>query len=164
MSIEAAVDDLRRLPYEDIGFAKIDHHRMLRCGAPEVIYGAGKTADQLAKIAAEYNRAPCVPLCGFYLYHSGSHNVACVQEAYAYAVGDIHPGMITTAFELLEGFPGIFGIEEWFNELFTRFSAPLVFSSRIGFLQRSRVLEQNSTDIPCSILRINRAAETTLDK
>ena len=52
MSIEAAVDDLRRLPYEDIGFAKIDHHRALRDVLPEVVLGEGKTPQQVAEIAA----------------------------------------------------------------------------------------------------------------
>ncbi len=41
---------LRRLPHEDIGFAHIDHHRSLRKGFPEVIYGEGKTADQIIGI------------------------------------------------------------------------------------------------------------------
>ncbi len=42
---------VRRAPYEDIGFARIDHHRQVRQGFPEVIYGAGKTPDQIATIA-----------------------------------------------------------------------------------------------------------------
>jgi NCAIR mutase (PurE)-related protein len=41
---------LSNLPYEDMGFAKIDHHRPLRTGMPEVIYGAGKTDEQVLKI------------------------------------------------------------------------------------------------------------------
>ena len=44
-------DRLRRLPFEDLGFARIDHHRPLRQGFPEVIFGAGKTPDQVAAIA-----------------------------------------------------------------------------------------------------------------
>ncbi len=51
MSIEAAVADLRLLPYEDIGFAKIDHHRALRDSLPEVVLGEGKTPAQAAEIA-----------------------------------------------------------------------------------------------------------------
>jgi NCAIR mutase (PurE)-related protein len=47
---EDAMDRLANLPYEDAGFAKIDHHRQLRLGLPEVIYAAGKTADQVAEI------------------------------------------------------------------------------------------------------------------
>jgi len=45
------VDILRRAPFEDIGFARIDHHRSLRQGVPEIVYGAGKTPDQVAGIA-----------------------------------------------------------------------------------------------------------------
>lgn len=43
---------LSRLPYEDAGFAKIDHHRSLRLGLPEVIYAAGKSPEQVAEIFA----------------------------------------------------------------------------------------------------------------
>lgn len=46
----AALAQLERLPTEDLGFARLDHHRALRCGFPEVVYGAGKTPDQLAAI------------------------------------------------------------------------------------------------------------------
>jgi hypothetical protein len=49
-SVEEALDALRTLPYEDLDFAKLDHHRVLRRGHPEVIYAAGKTPDQLAHI------------------------------------------------------------------------------------------------------------------
>ena len=42
---------LRRAPVEDLGFARIDHHRPIRTGVPEVIYGAGKTPEQVATIA-----------------------------------------------------------------------------------------------------------------
>ena len=42
---------LRHLPFEDIGFAKVDHHRSLRKGFPEVVYGEGKTDDQILAIA-----------------------------------------------------------------------------------------------------------------
>jgi len=49
-SIDQAVAALRTLPFEDIGFAKLDHHRTLRWGFPEVIFCPGKTADQVAGI------------------------------------------------------------------------------------------------------------------
>lgn len=45
-----ALGQLAHLPFEDAGFAKIDHHRSLRIGLPEVIYAAGKTPEQLAEI------------------------------------------------------------------------------------------------------------------
>lgn len=49
--VARAVESLRGLPFEDLGFAKIDHHRELRVGAPEVIYGPGKRRDDLVRIA-----------------------------------------------------------------------------------------------------------------
>jgi NCAIR mutase (PurE)-related protein len=52
LSVDAALDELRHLPYEDIGFAKIDHHRALRDHLPEVILGQGKTPEQVAAIGA----------------------------------------------------------------------------------------------------------------
>ena len=50
MSIEDALAQLRTLPFEDLGFARIDHHRALRRGFPEVVLGQGKTAEQIAAI------------------------------------------------------------------------------------------------------------------
>ena len=50
-TVPAALDTLRHLPFEDIGFAKVDHHRAVRHGMPEVILGQGKTPDQVAGIA-----------------------------------------------------------------------------------------------------------------
>lgn len=47
---EEGMTRLTSLPYEDLGFAKIDHHRALRTGMPEVIYAAGKTDDQVVAI------------------------------------------------------------------------------------------------------------------
>ena len=52
MAPEAALKLLAQAPYEDIGHAKIDHHRGLRNGTGEVIYGAGKTAEQIVAIAS----------------------------------------------------------------------------------------------------------------
>jgi len=49
-SIDEAVEQLRHLPFEDIGDAVIDHHRTLRQGFPEVIFGANKTIDQIVRI------------------------------------------------------------------------------------------------------------------
>jgi len=50
-SVEEAIEELRYLPFEDVGFAKIDHHRQLRCGGAEVIFCEGKTPGQAAQIA-----------------------------------------------------------------------------------------------------------------
>ncbi|MBI2821562.1 MAG: nickel pincer cofactor biosynthesis protein LarB [Acidobacteria bacterium] len=51
LSVDAALERLRHFPSEDLGFAKVDHHRALRKGFPEVIFGQGKTAAQVARIA-----------------------------------------------------------------------------------------------------------------
>ncbi len=50
-SVGAALEALRHLPYEDLGFAKIDHHRSLRQGIPEVIFAQGKSRSQIVEIA-----------------------------------------------------------------------------------------------------------------
>lgn len=52
LSADDAVDRLRHLPFEDLGFAKVDHHRALRVGMPEVVFGQGKTPKQIAEIFA----------------------------------------------------------------------------------------------------------------
>ncbi|MCX6613804.1 MAG: 1-(5-phosphoribosyl)-5-amino-4-imidazole-carboxylate carboxylase, partial [Acidobacteria bacterium] len=51
LSPDAATEKLKHLPFEDIDFAKVDHHRALRHGMPEVIFGQGKTPEQIAAIA-----------------------------------------------------------------------------------------------------------------
>ena len=53
LSPDEAVDRLRHLPFEDLGFAKVDHHRALRAGMPEIILGQGKTPSQTAAIFAQ---------------------------------------------------------------------------------------------------------------
>jgi pyridinium-3,5-biscarboxylic acid mononucleotide synthase len=50
LSVDDALENLRDLPFEDLGFAKVDHHRALRQGFPEVVFGAGKTPEQIAAI------------------------------------------------------------------------------------------------------------------
>jgi len=52
LTVEAAVDRLRKLPYEDLGYAKIDHHRSLRQGFPEVIFARGKAPEQVEGIVS----------------------------------------------------------------------------------------------------------------
>ena len=47
-----AMTKLKMEPFQDLGFAKVDHHRELRQGVAEVIYGAGKTPEQIIQIAA----------------------------------------------------------------------------------------------------------------
>ena len=52
ISVDQGLEKLKDLPFEDIGHTLIDHHRQLRNGFPEVIFGAGKTKEQLAEIFA----------------------------------------------------------------------------------------------------------------
>ncbi|MEM7531203.1 MAG: nickel pincer cofactor biosynthesis protein LarB [Chloroflexota bacterium] len=51
-SVDNALESLRTLPFEEMDFATLDHHRTLRTGFPEVVYAQGKTAEQVAKIMA----------------------------------------------------------------------------------------------------------------
>lgn len=53
ITIDEAIEKLRHLPFQDIGFARIDHHRQIRCGFPEVIYCPGKTTEQIVEIFTE---------------------------------------------------------------------------------------------------------------
>ena len=52
VSPEQAVLELKMKPFEDLGYAKIDHHRGVRQGIPEVIFGSGKTSEQIIGIAS----------------------------------------------------------------------------------------------------------------
>jgi pyridinium-3,5-biscarboxylic acid mononucleotide synthase len=56
LSADEAVNRLRHLPFEDLGFAKIDHHRALRAGIPEVIFALRKTPGQVAQIFSRLAR------------------------------------------------------------------------------------------------------------
>jgi len=51
LGVDAALARLRHMPFEDLGFAKVDHHRALRHGMPEVIFAIGKTPEQVVAIA-----------------------------------------------------------------------------------------------------------------
>ena len=51
LSADDVIAQLSVLPYEDLGFAKVDHHRMLRKGFPEVVFGQGKSPEQIAALA-----------------------------------------------------------------------------------------------------------------
>ncbi len=51
-SLDDTLERLRHLPFEDLGYARVDHHRALRQGFPEVVFGRGKTPEQIVEIAA----------------------------------------------------------------------------------------------------------------
>lgn len=74
---DAALQRLKDLPFADLGFAVVDHHRHLRQGFPEVIFGEGKTADQIATIAVAIARRPA-PLL---ITRLAPEKLAPVQEA-----------------------------------------------------------------------------------
>lgn len=57
VSVDEAMQQLRHLPFQDIGCAQVDHHRQLRQGTPEMIFGEGKTAEQIAAIAAAMSKS-----------------------------------------------------------------------------------------------------------
>ena len=71
MSIDEACGKLKDLPYADLGFASVDHHRAVRTGYPEVIYGENKTPEQIGMIMSE-------------LAHKGGNIMAtrCTAEVY----------------------------------------------------------------------------------
>jgi hypothetical protein len=52
VDVDAAMERMRHLPFEDLGFAMVDHHRALRHGIPEVVFGTGKTPEQSSAIVA----------------------------------------------------------------------------------------------------------------
>ena len=56
-AVDAALEDLRELPFKDLGYAHVDHHRALRVGIPEVVLGAGKSDEHLEGIVREIARA-----------------------------------------------------------------------------------------------------------
>lgn len=78
---EDAATRLRGLPFEDLGFAKLDHHRQLRMGYPETIFCAGKTPEQIVKIAQSMRE------------HGNVLGTRCADEALA-AVRDAIPDAV----------------------------------------------------------------------
>lgn len=85
LSADAALDQLRSLPFDDLGFAKVDHHRALRTGFPEVIFGSGKTAEQIIEIARSLS--------------DGSHNVLITRldAALAARLREVFPSLAYSA-------------------------------------------------------------------
>jgi len=61
LNVDAAFERVRHMPFEDLGFAKVDHHRALRHGMPEVVFALGKTTEQVIAIAEKLlERSPNV--------------------------------------------------------------------------------------------------------
>ena len=75
-----AMTKLKMEPFQDLGFAKVDHHRELRQGVAEVIYGAGKTPEQIIKIAAAMRQRGQETIL-----------ITRIDEASAAAISQVHP-------------------------------------------------------------------------
>ena len=95
VSVSQAVARLRHLPFEDLGFAKVDHHRALRQGFPEVIMGQGKQPKEIAGIVRAVRRrranvlvtrlsaekmAMVKKLVSGLKYHAAAHAATCVGK------------------------------------------------------------------------------------
>jgi NCAIR mutase (PurE)-related protein len=100
---DEAARRLRRLPFADLGFARVDHHRSLRQHLPEAIYGPGKTAEQ------------CVALVGELLTGGGPVILSRASESQASAVVTAHdagnmtvhaPGHVTVVWQAAPARPG----------------------------------------------------------
>ncbi|MCI0339163.1 MAG: nickel pincer cofactor biosynthesis protein LarB [Acidobacteria bacterium] len=76
VNLEQALEQLRHMPFESLGYANVDHHRALRQGFPEVIFGQGKTADQVAGIASRLIKRSSNLL----ITHSNHEAFECIRE------------------------------------------------------------------------------------
>jgi len=81
-SPDEAVRELQRMPFADLGYARVDHHRSLRQGLPEAVYGRGKTPAQCAGIVAEMLSVP----------HGGPVVLTLVNDEQAGAALAANPG------------------------------------------------------------------------
>ena len=133
-----AVLQLRRLPFADLGFAKVDHHRHLRQGLPEAVYGQGKTPEQCAAIVGELlGGAP-----------AGGPPVI-LTRADATQVGhviDQHPGAVVTTTGTATGADAGRGT-----------LATLVWRAALPRASRTMVITAGTSDLP-----VARECEATL--
>jgi len=107
MTADGAAEKLRTFSFEDLGFAKVDHHRSLRRGFPEVIFGPGKSPSQIAAIAtrlAENGQVVLVTKTTVDAYRA----VAAVhpesvwhEEAFAITVGEASSARVSISRDLL---------------------------------------------------------------
>jgi pyridinium-3,5-biscarboxylic acid mononucleotide synthase len=84
-----AVRELRRLPYADLGFARIDHHRDLRQGMPEAVYGPGKAPEHCAAIVEELLTATTGPVLLTRATDAQVKAVAALTEALGHGSGEV---------------------------------------------------------------------------
>jgi NCAIR mutase (PurE)-related protein len=85
------LEAFRQQPFEDLGFARVDHHRAIRRGFPEVVLGLGKTPEQIAQIAAEIVRRGSTLL----VTRASQAAFDAVRVAVPQATYHAEPGMIT---------------------------------------------------------------------
>ena len=80
-NIDEALTELKKLPYEDIGYANIDQHRNLRTGQGEVIFGQGKTPEQIISLIER-----CIlllfPACDPEVFHIYERIIRYIQKQY----------------------------------------------------------------------------------
>src|ERR1700733_12693662 len=84
-----AVRQLRRLPYADLGFARIDHHRDLRQGMPEAVYGPGKSPEHCAVIVEELLSATPGPVLLTRATEGQVKAVSAQTEALGHGPGEV---------------------------------------------------------------------------
>jgi len=102
---EQGIERLASMPFEDLGFARVDHHRTMRQGFPEVIFGPGKKPDQVAAIVRSLlpqKSNILVTRCGRDVYsrvrrltskasyHDAAQAISVVQDPTIYGEGTIH--------------------------------------------------------------------------
>ncbi|MBP2675163.1 MAG: hypothetical protein H6Q84_2003 [Deltaproteobacteria bacterium] len=85
VSVEEAFERLRSLPYESVGEAHVDHHRGIRQGVPEVIFGEGKTTEQIVTIARSMRRAGA----GVLITRLSEEKIRAIRRRFRGAV--VHP-------------------------------------------------------------------------
>ena len=83
LTASEAYAQLKLAPFEDLGYAKVDHHREVRQGAPEVIYGASKTKKRTDR---RHHEQSARPLSGEYLNHEAFPGIRCLPFRAFYAV------------------------------------------------------------------------------
>ena len=107
LSTEDAVTRLAAFPFEDLGFARVDHHRALR-GGPEVVYGAGKTPAETASIVAALLAQDAAPVL---VTKATAEHAAAVREAAPAARWHPRSGMLVCRAVERDGTrPGLVGV------------------------------------------------------
>src|SRR6202034_4478702 len=88
-SPDDAVRQLRRLPYADLGFARIDHHRDLRQGTPGAVYGPGKSPEHCVAIVEELLGAGTGPVLLTRATEAQVKAVSAVTEPHGHGPGEV---------------------------------------------------------------------------